>query len=466
MRNRDEFWSGDAGLNNWKIMTCGESGFVLCAFADRWPEAREGLVLSAGGVLEIMDAIPPEGDWPEGVVYWYATLFMGLRFGWALRRLTGGAVDLLTHPRLAVTGDFGAAHISPAGRVYNYGDNGPSLGPYPAEALLLLAAAQSRPDWRAAACQFPSDSPLWLYLDDPQAAKTPPSDGARVFSATGVGLLRRGRTLIGMRSGDSTVGHAHLDSNSFMVETRGVSLIRDSGLWPYAHPRDFFDCGNGYGGGRWNFDGLATIGHTAILVDGQGQAYGGDYAGQIAAPVTGDGWMRLDGDASKCYPGLLTQWRRSLLLVGEDLVVIRDVIQCEGERHLEWLLQSAAEFRDDGEDTVLTLDPVCARLVPLLPDRTPGWRVSDVTRRSTYRNTDFDQMEQPAIRYRGFSILKAVRSLEFLFLIHLDAAHQEPLAFHRGDTDWRIDLPASSRAIVPCDDSLAVLPLGNNGRVC
>lgn len=453
-RRRDEHWSRDDYLANWKIMTCGESGTAICAFADRWPEAREALTLSADGVLEILDVIPPEGDWPEGIGYWYATLFMGLRFGLALRRITGGRMDLLAHPRLAVTGDFGAAHISPAGRVYNYGDNGESLDSKCAEALLILALERNRPDWRAAARHFPSATPLWLHLDDPAAPVAPAPGGATVFPATGAAILRRGGTFVGMRSGDPTVGHAHLDCNGFVVETRGASLVRDSGLWPYAHFIGFFNCGKGYGGQRWNFDGVATVGHSAILVDGRGQAFGAEYAGNVAAPMTGDGWMRLDGDASKCYPGLITKWRRSLLLVGEELLVIRDVIVCDGERHIEWLLHSDAAFRDDGDDTLLERDGVRARLVPLLPDRASGWRVSDVVRRSVYENSNTGVIERPSVRFRAFSCFRPALSAEYLFLLHLDDNRPVSCAFSGKAGDWRLELPGLKRTVVPDGDSI------------
>ncbi len=455
-RKRDEHWSRDTYLANWKIMTFGESGLAICAFGDRWPEAREGLALSADGVLDILDVIPPEGDWPEGLGYWYATLFMGLRFGLALRRLTGGKADLLAHPRLAVTGDFGAAHISPQGRVYNYGDNSDVLAPHCAEALLILANEQARPDWRAAARHFPSYSPLWLHFDDPETAGTPIADGTSAFPATGVVILRRGSTFVGMRSGDSTVGHAHLDCNGFILETRGASLIRDSGLWPYAHFLGFFDCGKGYGGKRWNFDALATVGHSVVLVDGLGQACGSEYAGRIEVPVCGDGWMRLDADASNCYPGLLTKWRRSLLLVGEELLVVRDVIVCDGERHMEWLLHSDAAFCDDGDDTVLELNGVRARLVPLLPDRSQGWRVSDVTHRSVYENSNTGEIERPAIRYRSFAPFCVAKAVEFLFILQLHADQPLPFAFSGTSADWQLNLSGSDQTIIPDGDTMTV----------
>ncbi|NQT18180.1 MAG: hypothetical protein HQ592_00645 [Planctomycetes bacterium] len=34
---------------------------------------------------------------------------------------------------------------------------------------------------------------------------------------------------------------------------------------------------------------------------------------------------------SRCYPGLLTKFIRTVALLGSDFVVIRDVVECDGE---------------------------------------------------------------------------------------------------------------------------------------
>ena len=464
-RRRDEFWAQDRYLANQKIMSHGEAGLAICAFADRWPEAREGLRLAAEGVVEILDALPPDGDWPEGPGYWYGTLFMGLRLAWALRRLSGGAVDLFTHPRLDVTGDFGAWLVSPAGHVYNYGDNPDTLNTLGlsefknanangAEALLMLAAEKQRPAWLTAARHFSSYSPFWLHLDDPGQPTAAQPSGARTFAVSGVGIMRQGDTYVGLHSGDNTVGHAHLDANSFVVEANGELLFRDSGTWPYAHLLGFFDKAEK----RWHFDNMATVGHNAILVDGQGQTYGKVHHGTVSAPQTGEGWLRLDGDASRCYPGLLDGWTRSLVLVGEEMLVVRDWVTCQGERHVEWLLHAGGVCRDDGDETVVEGNATSARVTPLLPDRTAGWRVSDVARRSVYENSNTAETERPSIQYRSYSPFCAAPSFEFLFLLRLGSSEPTGYRFEGEAGAWLLDLPSAGVTLTGVGENLSCRP--------
>ena len=459
-RAKDEHWSRDAYLGNWKIMTHGEAGLATCAFAHAWPESREALALAAEGVVEILDAVPPEGDWPEGVGYWYATLFMGLRFGLALRRLTGGAVDILSHPRLDVTGDFGAALISPTGKSFGYGDNSDSLNSigrrtngnaYPAEALFMLAREKRRTDWEVAARHFASNSPLWLSMEGQGSPPAAASEAVASFPASGVATMRAGSTFVGFRCGDPEVGHSHLDANSFVVETAGSMLLTDEGVWPYAHFLGFFD----RAGPRWNFDGLATVGHNAILVDGQGQQYSNEALPTLLPVLSGPGWAQLAGEAAACYPDLLTQWTRSLLLIGDNVLVVRDVIACEGKRHVEWLLHSNGAFTDRDDDTVVADADAAICITPLLPDRSHGWRVSDTTRRSSYENSNTGDIVHPTVRYRSFSPFRSAEAWEFLFLCHLGQSAPPDHSFDNTAPTWALKLGTTT--VTPDADRLAIL---------
>lgn len=457
---RDEHWSRDENLGNWKIMTHGETGLATCAFAHTWPEAREALALATDGVVEILDAVPPEGDWPEGVGYWYATLFMGLRFGLALRRLTNGAVDILSHPRLGVTGDFGTGLITASGKCFGYGDNIDTLNSigrttncnaYPAEALFILAREEKRVDWEIAARHFASKSPLWLALEGEDPTPTGPVDTLTSFPSSGVTTMRSGNTFVGFRCGDPGVGHSHLDANSFVVETAGSMLLIDEGMWPYAHFLGFFD----RTGPRWNFDGLATVGHNAILVDGQGQSYSTETLPTILPGLSGPNWMQVGGEAAACYPGLLKNWTRSLVLIDDRILIVRDVIACLGERHIEWLLHTKGQFEDRANDTVVTDADASICITPLLPDRSNGWRVSDTIRRSTYENSNTGEIEHPTVRYRSFSPFRPAESCEFLFLCHLGSAEPCDYDFDNSGQTWELKL--DSNTITPDGDRLGVL---------
>ena len=220
-----EWWFKPGCASNWKIMCCGEAGVAFCGFAGHWPEAPEAMARAAQGVIEVLDLVPPEGDWGEGVGYWFHTLWMGLRYARSLRRLSGGELDLFQHPALKVTGDFLAQLTTPAGRVYNFADCDPGLGDIMTETLAMLAVEQNRPDWMHVARMAPAASPLFLACDDPALRSEPPKRLSAQFPATGAASLRTGWSrddlFVGFKCGPSTVGHSHLDANSFMIEAGG-----------------------------------------------------------------------------------------------------------------------------------------------------------------------------------------------------------------------------------------------------
>jgi hypothetical protein len=452
-----EWWYRPDTVSNWKIMCCGEGGLAACAFAGVWPEAPEALARAARGVLEILDRVPPEGDWGEGVGYWFTTLWMGLRLARALRRLTGGAVDLFRHPALRTTGDFLTQFTTPAGRVYNVADCDPALSPVMAEALLLLAAEEGRPDWAYAARLAPICTPLYLACDQPNLPAVPcPRRSAR-FPSIGAATLRTGwgpaDVFVGLKSGPSAVGHGHLDANSLFLEAGGVPLVPEYPYWPQAHFLGFFEVAKG----RWRFDGPATIGHSTILVDGQGQTYGQGCAGRILEVREGPGWGLAAGEAADCYPGRLRQFTRTILLLTPGLIVVRDLIEGGGERQVEWLLHYTGEMRGDGLVSVVENSGVRLAVHSLLPDRQQGWRWNDVTRTSLYECSDTRQMVTRAVRYRSFAPFRPATHFEFLFLLAIGdaAADASGLDFAGSAGDWTLTLPRAGWRVVPEGCSLA-----------
>jgi len=417
--DRKSWWSYEDWKTNWKIMCCGETGLAVCGLADRLPDARQALWLSARGVIETLNAVPPEGDWEEGVTYWFTTLYMGLRFAVALKRLTSGAVDLFEHPALARTGDFGMMTAFPAGYLYDFNDNLNKPTAVGSDAMLWLAVHTGRRDWLHAARMFPSDTPVWLSADAPDLEDELPSKLTANFPDSGVATMRSGwgtdDAFVGMKCSRSDVSHGHLDANSFVLSAAGAPLVVDSGAWPYAAHISSFD----FNGPRWNFDGYATIGHSTLMVDGQGQSTGKDLVGRIVEVSSGEGWHKVVGDASAVYPGLLETFVRTIMLVGSELVIVRDVVRCAGERHVEWLLHYAGDIRTVGVASVLENEEVRLVVTPLLPDKSNGWRVSDVTRTSVYKSHDSRGDVTPSIRYRSFSPFRAAAEFEFLFAMRV-----------------------------------------------
>jgi hypothetical protein len=457
--DRKEWWSKKECESNWKIMSHGDSGYTACCFAEYWPESKEAILRAANGVVEILDMVPPEGDWPEGINYWFGTLRLGLRFAHALHRISDGRVDLLSHPALQVTGDYAAALLTPGGNVYNFGDNGSTIGDATADALYLLAVAADRADWLHIARSSGGNTAVSLWADDPEIIGKASALRGSKFPRSGVVTCRSGQTLsdsfLGFRCGPSDVGHSHLDAASFVFEFEGTPLVWGEATWPYAHFLGFFDTAEH----RWNWDNLATIGHNTILVDGRGQTFGSEYAGRILDLVTDDGWDLVAGDASVCYPGLLTKFVRSILFIHPDTLVIRDIVTCTAERHVMWLMHPAGSIDDRGEHSVVRNNGRTLWVSPLLPDQSFGFRVSDISRKSIYEDSNSRKMVFPSIRYRAFEPLRAAESFEFLMLMRAHADEGEPERRYRFESNqtaisggWRICF--SDATIEPDGDSM------------
>lgn len=455
-----EWWWPKSCASNWKIMTCGDTGTAMCAFAHRWPDGNRGLELAAKGVLELLDEVPPEGDWDEGVGYWFNTLWMGLRFARTLRRITGGAVNLFEHPACQVTGDFCTLLTTPRGDIYNFNDANAPMEDRISETLIMLAKEQQRGDWMKSARQHRVPSLLYLPCDDPQIASAEPATRVAQFPHTGVAGMRSGwgdkATFVGFKSARSRVGHSHLDANSFVVEARGVPLLTEYPYWPQAHFLGFHDP---YGP-RWNFDANATIGHTTLMVDNKGQQWGPHCVGQILRAEDRGDHTIVAGQAAACYPDTLDHFVRTLLLVGDDTLVVRDVIKTKGgPRHVEWLAQYAGTITSDGVASVIENQGVQLRVTPLLPDReerNKGWRISDVERVSSYEGSDSQCVEARSIRYRSFSPFAVVDSYEFLFLLQIDPqgpAHD--WQFETSESGWTLRLGNHRQVITPDGDELA-----------
>ena len=136
--------------------------------------------------------------------------------------------------------------------------------------------------------------------------------------------------------------------------------------------------------------------------------------------------------------------------------MIRDVIECEGERHVEWLLHYEGGIRSEGLASIIENGGVRLVVTPFLPDRRLGWRWSDVTRTSLYECSDTRQEVTRSIRYRGFSAFRAADRVEFVFGMRLNGAASGDWDFREAPGGWELRAPASGLVVRPAGEGLAV----------
>jgi len=316
----------------------------------------------------------------------------------------------------------------------------------------MLAIEHRRKDWMRVARRNTADTALFLACDDASLDSGSPDGLLASFPRSGVATMRTSwsddATFVGFKSGPSNVGHSHLDANSFVIEAAGQPLVIEHPYWPQAHFLGFFDS-NRY---RWNFDGPGTVGHSTLLIDGQGQSYGSEFPGRIAATHEDEHCSSISGDASECYGSLVRKFIRTILLMPNTLVV-RDVLECEGERHVEWLLHYAGDVRSDGIISMIENNSAVLSVTPFLPDRSMGWRISDTERTSIYEHSDTLNEVTRSVRYRSFSTFRKAREFEFLFGFRINSGS--------GADDWDFQTVDDSWSLLARDSGLMIRPDGD-----
>ena len=413
--DRSIFWATREYRWNWRIMTCGDAGLAALALKSI-PDRERIIEFAMEGVVDILDWVPPEGDWEEGASYWTNTLNMGLRFALALRNLTDGRVDLFEHPVLAATGEF-LGDVMPGGPVFNYADCHHDLS----LTVLHLLARETRLGHLARTSRNNGYRGFMdLLYDDPSVEATAPAERAvgRVYPATGIAVARDERAeaglYVGFKSGPTAVGHSHLDIQSFVVAKGDVPLIIDPGIWPYAHSQGFFD----KGGGRWDFDANATLAHNTVLVDGRGQTFGEECGGEIISSGYGDETAWFVSEAASAYPGLLERFRRWLVFAAPDVVLVYDELEADEPRHWEWLLHPAGSLTSRRTCHLIENQGVELSLTRLLPEPETAWRNTAEPRTSYYNDENGVPVERTIDLHRFGPMFPSER-IEFLWAMHV-----------------------------------------------
>ncbi len=335
-----------------------------------------------------------DGGLIEGHYYGAASLEPLATFFSALKRETGA--DLYVHPYFRRAHEFPLYFLIP-GRNWlaGFGDSG---GPQGAQSLMIgmfrrMALSSDAAYYVKQALAAERVEPLylepvqrWLFhvlrkagdvgpAFDVSAAK-PPATLARQLSSVGWVALRSGWgadvDLLAFRSGPS-VGHSHLDQNSFIVASRGEVLASDPGYqrfnmtYPDGRDRELTR--------RENLFTRGSLGHNVILVDGEGQKKAdGALRGFFNSPTMAG----VTGEAGNAYANLRQFTRRVLHLRSLGLYVLVDRIRTDGRRrNIEWLLQTQPRGKFeilDGGAIRATVGQSALTVSTLLPEQAE-WRL-------------------------------------------------------------------------------------------
>jgi hypothetical protein len=132
--------------NNWRIMTCGDSGLAALGTNASGDDLLELLAYAIEGVVDTLDTIQEDGDFVEEPHSFVAALSMGLRFLEALRQRGVDSEQWLNHPKLKLVADYVLHVTEPDGGTFDNLDNAPVWSPTERATMLLLASHQNRTD--------------------------------------------------------------------------------------------------------------------------------------------------------------------------------------------------------------------------------------------------------------------------------------------------------------------------------
>jgi len=382
---------------NWQSVMMGNLGIAIMCTMERVPEWQRGIAMAIEGVVEVLDEEGPDGSHREGLGYWHYGIGEAAWFGLALKTFTGGQVNLFEHPYLRATRDFPLHMNTPDGGCFDFEDCGSHAQgdwlvallarEYRDSALQSLVRVPEVMDMRFAVCYDPS-------LDASLPDETPT---AHYFPCTQTVCLRSGwnvdATFVAFHAGKTTVPHAHLDVGSFIVGSHGRRLVPDSGVWTYDHYHGFFDVS----GPRWDFDGNATLGHSLLLVDGQGQRYGEEHYAAIQSVELGKGADRIVCDVQPAYGTLLSRFIRYFVYLRPNIVVVLDDIASAVPRHFAWLLQYAGTVELGKGRWRIRNGDAAADVIFWGAKQEDGYRMTEERRTSHYRSaysTDITRVVQ------------------------------------------------------------------------
>ena len=336
-----EWWT--YSVHNWRSVVCAEICLAALSISEYMPVAllRRALKHAVIGQLAVLDQGGDDGGWYEGVSYWRMGIGVIVQFADVLYRVTGGQLNLFTHPFLSKTGDFGLHMTWSDGNVYHWADCGEKV--VASDLMIRLASAQKRGDWQAYVDRFgftPSMDTLFWDENPPKAMKWADIPRVKTFFGAGAATIRAGweknDLTLGIKAGKTTANHSHLDVASFQLRGFGETFIDDGGHWDYAHSLGMFKESTT----RWDFPGLATECHSSVLVDGQGQQWGDGREGQILACADRGDWAFATIDGSTAYPQIERFVRYFLVLFpgvverddGDTLVVIDEFVSPDPHR--------------------------------------------------------------------------------------------------------------------------------------
>lgn len=337
--NYEYLWWATAYRCNWSGICHTGLGLTALALLDDDPQLTDVVTRSCEGVSAMLDHIGADGDWQEGRGYWAYGLGESVHFIDALKRATGGKVDLFKHRALASHPlDFALF-----GLTAGFGDgSGVPVG----QSFVLNKLAQEAGDAQGAwyIKNFVRSRAEIFDLLWPATTVAPqaPTEDSKLFHSIDWALLRKDFTgesmTVATKAGmNDDPHHGHLDCGTFNLTWHNLSYVGEVPRTPYDEKY--------FGAMRWGYLEARTAGHNCVMVNGEeqicaklkDQPWREGIGGHITYFASEPNWAGVAMDPTHAYPGKELQgWNRWIVLDKDtNIVVVLDKVQCAPGAEIE-----------------------------------------------------------------------------------------------------------------------------------
>ena len=332
-------------------------GFVIegsIVLAHDVPEASDWLNYT----LKLLWSMYPawgrsDGGWHEGISYWTSYMKRIFRVVAELDRL---GIPLKNKPFFKNTGYYGLYAAYPNRPTKAFGDiHEFPVGIEQGELMYILSSLYSNPYFlwhsKISGAGHPTGRDAFLYLPS-EIDPHPPADISQSHAFKDVGLVTMHNkmtepdsnlTILFQSNPMGAISHNFACQNAFVIEAYGEPLAISTGSRQlYGSPHH----------SQWMWH---TKAHNSILVDNEGQVIRNRNShGEIISYDDQVDYVYTAGDATKAYGGRLEKFKRHILYIRPNYIVIIDDLKTSGKAStFQWLLHSPSQFRIDRKNQLL-----------------------------------------------------------------------------------------------------------------
>ena len=359
---------------NWGSVIFGQAGVAALSLLGDDPRAVDWVRLCIEKMRQYGQSIGTDGSWAESVSYACYALSNATLFMDALKRVTGGRINLFDNPRLERFPEWLIHLLVPDESSFVPFSNCGAGARFRGDYLYRFASEyqDGRTQWIAERMSGRGTVFGFLWYDAAVEPKAPVDlPLAKVFDHIDWAVLRsrwedRNAVLFGLKGGQKDWDHYHHDTNGFVLYAYGRPLIID-----LFYPHEIWGC--------------ETEAHNTIKVDGkdqrgivrlQGCRGNPQHRGVIADLIDGPWYTRLVGDASLSYePADVRSFVREVVYLKggdggrpQDTFVLFDEVDATRPCRMDWHLHTYGQMAVSGDTVTVVQDDAAADVTVVAPE--------------------------------------------------------------------------------------------------